>query len=164
MTQTITTEAVVMDAIDESIRDVFSTMLGQEIEQIEAIELSTPTPSCESDGTAISVVMSWTGGIKASLTLTLSEKSAIAWTEGLLGPGITCVDQDVVDAIGELANLVVGSAKSRLGDYNVNMSLPVVIHAGLGSMGLQSNTVDMRMTYEFPGGRVCILVAVVPAA
>ena len=162
MQNTLTTEAVVMDAIDVSIRDVFKTMLGQTIEQIEAIELLEPTPSCESDGSAISVVMCWTGGLKGSLTLTLSEQSAIAWTEGLLGPGISGVNQDVVDAIGELANLVVGSAKSRLSDFSITMSLPVVIHAGLGSMGLQSNTLDFRMTYGFPGGKVCILVAITP--
>lgn len=164
---TMTIDTVVMEAIDQSICETFQLMLNKEIRQIEAVELLEPTPVYQSgscDDSALSVVMGWAGDLAGSLTLTMDGKTAMAWTSGLLGAPTDGVDQDVVDAVGELANLVVGSAKSRLTDYSITMTLPVVIHAGLGSMGLQSNTTDLRMTYEFDECQIGILVALCTAS
>lgn len=153
-------EEMMTEVLDASIRDVFKTMLGLEGKQIEAVSLAEPAPRMAGDDSAISVVMGWSGGLTGSITLTLSETSAIAWTGALLGQEPSSVDQDVVDAVGELANLVVGSTKSKLPDHKITMTLPVVIHAGLGSMGLQSNSIDLRMTYKFGDCKVTILTAI----
>lgn len=159
MSTTKSIETTVMDAIDHATQATFESMLGKAVQKVEAEVLDGPTPACNGDESAISVVMGWTGGLTGSLTMTLTAESAIGWTAGLLGESDLAMDQDVVDAVGELGNLIAGCAKSKLPEFEITMSLPVVIHAGLGSMGLQSNTTDIRMAYEFGEHRLTILIA-----
>jgi chemotaxis protein CheX len=40
---------------------------------------------------------------------------------------MTLIDDDVLDAVGELANMVAGQAKAELEEYELNVSLPNVI-------------------------------------
>ena len=48
-------------------------------------------------------------------------------TSTLCGKELTELDPDVMDAIGELTNIVIGSAKKYLTDFTMNISLPTVI-------------------------------------
>jgi chemotaxis protein CheX len=68
-------------------------------------------------------------GAKGSGTvvLSLSRNVALNATGVLLGSEKDTVDEDVIDAIGELTNMVAGAAKSELEFLQMMLSLPTVI-------------------------------------
>lgn len=60
-------------------------------------------------------------------------------TSTLCGKELTELDPDVMDAIGELTNIVIGYAKKYLTDFTMNISLPTVIKGDrlkVGSLSL----------------------------
>ncbi|MEM9826122.1 MAG: chemotaxis protein CheX [Planctomycetota bacterium] len=153
------TEQTLVDALDLSVRKTFRSMLEIEIDRSEAVALLKPSPRLSGDASALSVVIGWTGELNGSMTLTMSERSALGWTNALLGQNASSIDQEVVDAVGELANIIVGNARAKLDQFEIESTLPVVIHAGLGSMGLQTNSLDLRLVYDFMDCQLTLLVA-----
>ncbi len=69
------------------------------------------------------------GGIKGSVALSFTFPVIQTLVKRMLRMDISSVDDVASDLAGELSNIVVGSAKSKLQDngYDVNMSLPVVL-------------------------------------
>ena len=72
---------------------------------------------------------------------------------------VTEIDQTVIDAVGELGNMVVGGAKRRLCEFALTMSLPSVICAGIESVQFQSNANPLRLQYRFDQSSLAIWVA-----
>ena len=52
---------------------------------------------------------------------------AVAATEALLGEKPGSINEEVIDAVGELTNMIAGSAKSQLEQFEMSLSLPTVI-------------------------------------
>jgi len=68
-------------------------------------------------------------GEKGSGTVVLSvaREVAVRATAVLLGADKESADEDVIDAIGELTNMVAGAAKSELEFLALSLSLPMVV-------------------------------------
>jgi chemotaxis protein CheX len=62
-----------------------------------------------------------------TVVLSLARMVAVKSTGVLLGLEKDTVDEDVIDAIGELTNMVAGAAKSQLEFLQMSLSLPMVI-------------------------------------
>ena len=62
-----------------------------------------------------------------TVVLSLARQVAVRSTRVLLGIEKDTVDEDVIDAIGELTNMVAGAAKSELEELHMSLSLPMVI-------------------------------------
>lgn len=108
-----------------SMEEVFTTMLG-----LEALAGAPETKhdGLESSGgimALVGIAGSWTGAGR----LLVSPKLASTLAGALLGSEFLGVNEEVVDAIGEIANMVVGNAKTmleeRLGE--LSLSIPMVI-------------------------------------
>ena len=67
------------------------------------------------------------GGIKGNVAISFPEESALKNVSAFLGEEMTEMNDDVMDAIGELSNIVAGYAKNFLTDFKVEISLPTVI-------------------------------------
>ena len=50
----------------------------------------------------------------------------------MLMDDLKAIDADVLDAIGELTNVIAGNAKAQLEEYSLSLSLPNVI-SGIGA-------------------------------
>jgi chemotaxis protein CheX len=74
----------------------------------------------------ISGIIGISGEIKGSVAMSYSQASALASVGAMLGEPMSEMDDAVMDAIGELANIVAGYAKKFL-DAQVYISLPTVI-------------------------------------
>ncbi len=116
----------IVESIRHSAAQVFSTMLGSELSTSEfALEQGTPGVN---DGIVsfIGVAGAWagTGSISCSPVLACRICSLMLMTES------TAVDEDVLDAVAELTNMVIGSVKtdleSRLGP--LGLSIPTVVY------------------------------------
>jgi chemotaxis protein CheX len=76
----------------------------------------------------ISSVIGLSGAIKGAVILSMKEGLSIKITELLVGTTPTGIDADVVDAVGELVNIIAGNVKPMIpnGDRIV-ISIPTVI-------------------------------------
>jgi chemotaxis protein CheX len=105
--------------------ETFSMMIGTQVK---------PGKPSLSKGKGISYdisgVIGISGDVKGSVTMSFPEDAAINIVSAFLGEKIDTVDDDTLDAIGELANIVAGYAKKYL-DFDISISLPTVI-AGKG--------------------------------
>jgi chemotaxis protein CheX len=76
-------------------------------------------------------VVGLSGKAVGTVVLSLSQQVAIQAASHMLMCENTEVNADVIDAVGELTNMVAGSAKAQLAQYQLMVSLPNVI-TGLG--------------------------------
>ncbi|MEM8670157.1 MAG: chemotaxis protein CheX [Planctomycetota bacterium] len=158
MTLCTDTESAIVDAIDQSAREVFQMMAGVELTSIDSTSVNagaqSATPECD-----VTVVMGLSGDLQGSMIINMCETTANVWTGHLLGTETDSIDQDVIDAVGELGNMVVGGAKRRLVDFDLTMSLPSVLQAGMDRMRFPSNLDPIRLNYEFEHHPLCVLIA-----
>ena len=159
MTLCIDTKALIVDSIDESIREVFEMMAGEPLSRNDSNCRLDFVASDDASDSEITVVMSLTGCLQGTLSLSMNEQAALRWTHSLIDHDATAIDQTVVDAVGELGNMFVGGAKRRLTDFSLTMSLPSVIRAGWSCIEFQSNTIPVTIGYDYAGSCIAITIA-----
>jgi len=160
MTLCIDTEKLVRDAVDLSIREVFSMMIGEELSQNVVDGHDSLPPSPNKAEPSMTVLLGFTGDIQGSLSLSLSEHAAIHWTHALIDHETEEVDQTVIDAVGELGNMVVGGVKRRLAGSNLTMSLPTVIRASESSLVFPTSIVPIYIRYGFARHQMTFVIAI----
>lgn len=102
--------------------DVFATMLDCELTRGEISLNSDFQPEHE-----ISGIIGLSGRAVGTVVVSLSRGVALSATEALLGTRPQDVDAEVIDAVGELTNMIAGQAKSKLEPLSLSLALPTVI-------------------------------------
>ncbi len=102
--------------------DVFSTMLNCQLSRGELSLNSGFQPDYDVSG-----VIGLTGKASGSVVVSLEKGVALSATEALIGSTADTLNEDVVDAVGELTNMIAGSAKAALANLEMSISLPNVI-------------------------------------
>ncbi len=111
-----------INAFVESIRNVFSTMVGLETKVGEAVlKTSVPTPLYDVSG-----IVGFSGEVSGSVAISFKRDVAQAIIETFCGEMFDIDSDDFADAVGELANMVAGNAKKDFG-LDANISIPSVI-------------------------------------
>jgi chemotaxis protein CheX len=100
----------------------------------------------------ITGIIGLSGGAKGMVAMSFPKASAIAITNKFVGMDAKDLNKDVVDAIGELANIVAGYAKRGLTEFNISISLPSVI-LGTGHQVMEPKDVfSFIVPFETPVG------------
>jgi len=105
-----------------AVKDVFETMID--------VSFSMGKPCLKKDGIPsheVSSIIGISGEVTGSVVINLSEKTALQLASALLGEQLSELDEDCVDAIGEIANMVAGSAKNGFPVANTSLSVPTVV-------------------------------------
>ncbi len=114
-------------SVQESAREVLSTMLSMELESGEAFKTHSPAAGC-GDGVLAFVGLAgqWVGTGSISVSSTL----ACRLSSRLLTAEYKSIDDDVLDALAELTNIIIGNVKTRLEEVlgPMGLSIPTVIH------------------------------------
>ena len=105
-----------------SVVNTFSTMLNCEARRGEIVLANT-----DKRHYPISGVIGLSGKAVGTVVINLSEEVALKAASAMLMMEITSLDDDVLDAVGELANMIAGQAKPELEEYQLNVSLPSVV-------------------------------------
>jgi chemotaxis protein CheX len=105
-------------------QNVFSTMLG--------IELSMEKPVLKTDNSThadVTGVMGLLGDQKGCMCISLTRKGALYFYKQLMQDEHEEIDADVVDAIGELTNIISGQARKEFeaADINLKAAIPTVM-------------------------------------
>jgi chemotaxis protein CheX len=76
----------------------------------------------------LSAVIGLTGEARGAVVISLKKELAVKLTDRLAGPGHRYQDDEVVDAIGEIINIIAGNAKQGLeAAFKLVISLPTII-------------------------------------
>jgi len=115
----------IIDAIGRATREVFSTMLGVEMGEAEvSIENGTPDAN---DGVVslIGLAGAWAG----TGSVSCSPASACRICAQMLMTESSAVDEEVLDAVAELTNMIIGSVKTDLEQHlgPLGLSIPTVV-------------------------------------
>ena len=110
--------------IIEAAKEIFSTMVMMEI-SVNGTHLAKSIPLTES----ISGVIGLAGTHKGVLAIHIPNKVAMAITGSFLGMEVDEINEDVEDAVGELANMLGGNVKAILSEKgkDIDLSLPTTI-------------------------------------
>ena len=119
------TEPEVFCAIRESTAAVFSTMVGLEISPGDPVQQDDPPPL-----NGVMALLGFTGDWVGTGVLYCHERLACRLSSAMLMTQIVEVNNDVLDGIGELANMVIGNVKDRLESIvgALAMSVPTVVY------------------------------------
>jgi chemotaxis protein CheX len=111
--------------VRESTKDVFSTMLGIELEEGDAYLDTTAPPAGDGILSFVGLAGTWvgTGSVSCSSTFACKMSSQFLMTEYL------SVNEDVLDAVAEVTNMIIGNVKTKLEEDlgPMGLSIPTVI-------------------------------------
>ncbi|MBN2476816.1 MAG: chemotaxis protein CheX [Pirellulales bacterium] len=139
-----------------SVISVFDTMLSTELVRGQPFSKGSHTPEHD-----ISGMIGLSGKAKGTVVLSLSRATALSATEVLLGQRPLAIDEDVVDAVGELANMIAGGAKAQLEQLALRVSLPTVITGKNLSVDFPSSVSPVCIPFDCPLGDVTVEVGLV---
>jgi len=100
----------------------------------------------------ISGVIGLTGRAVGTVVINLSEEVALRAASTMLMMEYTEVNEDVIDAIGEIANMVAGAAKAELEEYDLSVSLPTVITGENHDVCFPSSTTPICVPFDCKWG------------
>jgi chemotaxis protein CheX len=106
----------------------------------------------------VSGIIGLSGGAKGSISLTFPKIVALKVVSAFVGEKIVTMGDEVVDAIGELANIVAGAAKKDLAQYNITISLPTVVTGDNHDLAGSKEVRPMFVPFETPFGKFNLVV------
>ena len=134
-----------------STHSVFATMLGWEITRGAPFVKESDQPHHDVSG-----VIGLSGKAKGTIVLSLDREVALAATEALLGERPAEIGEEVVDAVGELANMIAGGAKAQLEQLAMRVSLPSVITGKSHTVQFPSSATQIAIPFESEAGPLMV--------
>jgi len=127
-------QSTIVEAIRGAAAEVFSTMLALELEVEEPFTETVPSAPSEGVVSLVGLAGAWvgTGSLSCSAQLACQISSQMLMTE------LTAVDGEVLDAVAEVTNMIIGNVKT-------------VLEADLGPMGLSIPTVVFGKNFTTRG-------------
>jgi len=145
--------------IIESTREIFSSMIMLEVAPGEPY-VNKKSVQINS----ISGIIGMAGSIKALLAIHLPTETALAVTTAFLGMEVEEVDDDVRDAIGELANMLGGSVKTALDPKgsDIQLSMPTSVSGEEYSIDTIADAEEIMVPFEFAGKTFSVELQIAP--
>ena len=140
-------EMCLTKALLDSAKEVFETMIFMSIEECADDEQHV-------EGDALMGTITFTNSMEGCLGICCGMSCAEAVAANMLGleSSDEIASEDVCDAIGEIANMVMGSVKTRLLELveDIQVSIPSVIKGRelIGSMGDGISSIKIRVSIE----------------
>lgn len=103
-------------------REVFEMMLGATPRRTGLVFRGQSPLGCQVSG-----VVGITGRAVGTIVVCLPKAVALEVLKRMVGTESTEIDDKVCDAVGELTNMIAGSAKAKLTDLDLSIGLPNVI-------------------------------------
>ncbi len=132
-------------AVIKATEDIFDSMLGWDVKGKAPVEKPINASSAET-----SVIISIVGNVSGAITLKCTKKLAGEIASGMLGMDVDEDSDDLKDAIGELLNMIVGTAKTRYSSVDAfKVSVPTTIMGGDYAMHIKASSGDKISLIDF---------------
>lgn len=136
--------------------DVFRTVLDCELKRGPLGLKKHNTPKYEVNG-----LIGLTGKCQGMVVVGLGRHTALQAAEIMLGERPADLNSDVMDAVGEITNMIAGSAKARLEEYTLSVGLPSVICGRHHIVPFPQKSTPFALPFGSRLGPVCIDVGLV---
>jgi len=143
----------------KAITNTFSTMLAVDLKRGE-LALGDPRQR----QFPVSGLIGLSGKASGMVVVNLSSEVALKAASQLLMEEIDEVNDDVVDAVGELANMIAGQAKTDLEQYELSVGLPSVIVGTDHEIRFPSSTPPLAIPFKSDFGPLRLEVGFEPVA
>lgn len=119
-----------IDAFATSTEKVMTTMASTELRKLESLVRDNR----ETMGEVTGVIGFSTEEVTGNLIISFEEQCILKIVERMVGAASEEINEEIIDAVGELTNIIVGGAKSELNKHGhiSDMARPMVI-AGKGT-------------------------------
>jgi chemotaxis protein CheX len=136
-------------------QNVFQTMLSTKLTRGALSLKEKSAPSHEVSG-----LIGLAGKYHGMVVLSFGRETALQLAGRMLGSEPAELDSDVVDAVGELTNMVAGSAKTQLAEHELSIGLPTVICGKTNSINFPSGAPALVIPFDSDLGPVCVEVGI----
>jgi chemotaxis protein CheX len=140
----------------KDVQDVFITMVGVDELTFLPIQIEATTHFMKSITAMVGLAGTYNGLVSVHVPWPL----ALSFTSVMLGTAIDEMDDDVNDALGEIANMIAGSFKQHLskGGADIQLSTPSVINGA--DYVVSSGTARENITLKFTSEDAWFIVAI----
>ena len=107
----------------------------------------------------ISSIIGLSGTVTGVVVISLSEAVALDLVSALIGERVDAMDEDCTDAIGEIANMVAGNAKTDFPSNNNAISVPSVV-VGKHKVSYPSGVPIVAIPCKVEKGEMMIEIAI----
>jgi len=144
------TEDSVRLSIADITKGVFSTMVMMDV--VDEYPLTEPVTNFHETLTSM---VGLAGSHTGILAIHCPKALALRITSSMLGMEVTEIDDDVNDALGEIANMVGGDVKHIFSPKgaDLNLSIPTVIYGSDYMLESMSNAESLVIPFECGGDR-----------
>ena len=140
-----------------ALKNTFQTMLSCEARRgTLAVKQSTRAAH------DVSGVIGLSGKAVGTVVVSFSTQVALKAASTMLLIEATEVDDDVIDAVGELTNMVAGAAKAELEEFKLMVSLPNVITGPAHEVHFPSEVTPISIAFDTDWGPVSLEVGLTP--
>ncbi len=136
------------EQIAEATREIFSSMIMLEVTAKEATTRTDP-----SFAKSISGMVGLAGSVKGNLSIHMPELVATSVTTAFLGMEVESIDDDVCDAIGELANMLAGAVKTAIdpSGSEIKLSMPSTVFGDAYNIDCVKSCVSVLIPFDLDG-------------
>jgi len=94
-------------------------------------------------------------GISGSVVISFPTDTALTIYEAMMGESVSCINMDVQDTIGEIANMVAGGAKKEFADAGMSfhISIPTVVVGKEHSLGHKTEIPAVVVPFEIENNK-----------
>jgi chemotaxis protein CheX len=139
-----------------AVKNLFDTMIDL------PFKLGQPTFKKEAvTSHEISGIIGISGDVEGCVVIALSKEIALQLGSELLGETLDEIDGDCTDAIGEITNMIAGSAKTQFPEQNTSVSVPSVV-VGKHHVSYPSGIPIVSIPCTIEKGELCIDIALKP--
>jgi chemotaxis protein CheX len=136
------------ESIVEGTAQIFDGMLG-----LETVAGEIENVPIETDGAGTSTIISFMGEISGAFVLRCAKPVAAAIAGEMLGMEVDEDSEEMKDSIGELLNMIAGSAKSHYASNNAfKMSVPTTVSGGDYTFYIKADPSDTVCRIPFTVG------------
>jgi chemotaxis protein CheX len=111
----------------------------------------------------ISGIIGLSGKVIGSVALSFPESTALAVCNKFMSADLKAMNAEILDAVGELINIVAGNAKKGLTEFNIEISLPSVIVGKNHRIVEPKGSVGFVIPFASPLGSFHMAVSLKPA-
>lgn len=111
----------------------------------------------------ISGIIGLSGKVIGTVALCFPEATAISVCNKFMSADLKEMNADILDAVGELINIVAGNAKKGLTEFNIEISLPSVIVGKNHRIVEPKGSVGFVIPFSSPLGNLHMAVSLKPA-
>jgi chemotaxis protein CheX len=147
-------------AIRSATENVFATMLNLEASAGDAFVEKEEAVPASGVISILGIAGSWVGSGSVSCSAVCAEKLA----SHLLMAEYDAVNEDVLDAVAEVANMIIGNVKAQLKERlgSMGLSTPTVIYGRNFQTRGTRNQAWTVVPFQVAGERICVQICIVP--